>query len=377
MKKLFYLFVCAGFLSGCHVGHNSETLINNNQKSVNGIESSGFQTSNFGKYSNFNGVAYGDGIYVAVGNNGAISVSFDNGKSWSSVDSYASVNLNAVTFDNVGKKFYAVGNEGVIISSTNGIDWNSRTPLTPVINLLTVLAVDGNLFIGGQRGLVFEIDYRTGSVTLRGGLTAANVVSSGYDAKNGIMYIGNSDGSIQHKYISIWTTTQWTNPYYVSSSEITGVSFDSIDNVVLLSDSFGNVYWGGKFAWSAPLYTNFGKLSQIFYDIKSDSFLSVTNSGLAYSKDFNFWALTETGGVGYKNVLCNGEICVATGLNGLLRYSSSRDVNGIPQFLEPESVNFTKNGNEYSFVSLGALVYFYEEVYNYTSISSFCNVLSI
>lgn len=33
------------------------------------------------------------------------------------------------------------------------------------------------------------------------------------------------------------------------------------------------------------------------------------------------------------------------------------------------SVSFTKNGNEYSFVSLGALVYFYEEVYNYTSIS--------
>ncbi len=33
------------------------------------------------------------------------------------------------------------------------------------------------------------------------------------------------------------------------------------------------------------------------------------------------------------------------------------------------SVTFTKNGNEYSFVSIEALVYFYEEVYNYTAIS--------
>ncbi len=77
------------------------------------------------------GVAAGNGVFVAVGDHGTILRSTD-GRQWSIEDSGTAVMLHAVTFAN--GRFVAVGGEndangdyGVAVVSTNGVSWESVT----------------------------------------------------------------------------------------------------------------------------------------------------------------------------------------------------------------------------------------------------------
>ncbi len=284
-------------------------------------------------------------MYVAVGNNGMIAISSDNGRNWRFVDSHVSVNLNSVVFDSLNNKFYAVGNEGVVIYSLDANNWTSRIPLTPVVNLFTALSVDGNLFIGAEQGLVFEIEYPRDVVRLSGGATSADVVTSAYDSKNRVMYIGNSDGSVQHKYAAIWSSSQWTTPFYLlnANNPIVSLSYDEEDGILLASDIVGNVFLGTRFVWSSAVNIKHGGLSQVFYDKRSDKFIGVVESGgLAYSDDYNSWSYRGLGDTGYKEIKCNNVSCVMIGRNGMLMSASSRDDIQMPLLLLPESVYYDR-----------------------------------
>ena len=70
-----------------------------------------------------NGVTYGNGIFVAVGQLGTIMTSY-NGLEWQISTSGVDNNLSAVAFGN--GKFITVGNEGVILISSNGVNWTPR-----------------------------------------------------------------------------------------------------------------------------------------------------------------------------------------------------------------------------------------------------------
>src|SRR5690606_17790253 len=69
-----------------------------------------------------NGIVYGPGGYVIVGNNGAIAHS-TNGSTWTQVDSGETNNLRGVTYVDEMGLYVAVGNNGTIIVSENGKDW--------------------------------------------------------------------------------------------------------------------------------------------------------------------------------------------------------------------------------------------------------------
>ena len=63
------------------------------------------------------------GRWVAVGQYGVIYASTDNGANWVQRQSPVSTNLNAVTYDFFAAKFIAVGDNGVILESTNTTTW--------------------------------------------------------------------------------------------------------------------------------------------------------------------------------------------------------------------------------------------------------------
>lgn len=76
-------------------------------------------------YDQIMGVAYANGLFVAVGGSGNIIVSSDNGQSWGSSPVYnAGRALNAVTYG--GGYFYAVGSGGIIVKSSDGINWSTE-----------------------------------------------------------------------------------------------------------------------------------------------------------------------------------------------------------------------------------------------------------
>lgn len=72
------------------------------------------------------GVAFGDGVFVAVGNGGTILTSPD-GSAWTLRNSGASKRLRGITYNSAGRIFAAVGWGGTVLHSTDrGLTWTSN-----------------------------------------------------------------------------------------------------------------------------------------------------------------------------------------------------------------------------------------------------------
>ena len=69
------------------------------------------------------GISFGNGLFVTVGDDGTILTS-SNGKSWKQRISNTSKILRDVTYGN--RLFVTVGWKGTILTSSNGINWISR-----------------------------------------------------------------------------------------------------------------------------------------------------------------------------------------------------------------------------------------------------------
>ncbi len=71
------------------------------------------------------GITYYNGLYIAVGSNGAILTSANNGISWGAQSSGTTNQLNSIKCTNAG--CIVVGNNGTILMSINGYLWNSQS----------------------------------------------------------------------------------------------------------------------------------------------------------------------------------------------------------------------------------------------------------
>jgi hypothetical protein len=100
-----------------------------------------------GVVSNLNDAAYGDGIYVAVGDDGIIITSADNGDTWTE-SSYNSDNLNGVVYNPDNFVFVASGDNNTILSSYGGYVWGVSGNFDGSIDQ-TVYTVQGDAFTAG------------------------------------------------------------------------------------------------------------------------------------------------------------------------------------------------------------------------------------
>lgn len=76
-------------------------------------------------------VAFGNGRFVAVGSNGTI-VSSETGSDWIKRDSGVSVQMNRIVFS--GLEFVTIGESGTILTSADGIGWTaSNSPSTDAL----------------------------------------------------------------------------------------------------------------------------------------------------------------------------------------------------------------------------------------------------
>jgi hypothetical protein len=95
----------------------------------------------------FYDVAFGNNKFVAVGDSGKIVVSSDNGASWDNATSGVTVTLNAVHFNN--GVFTAGGRTGILItSSDNGTSWISRSSGTTSLHLNDLTSDGSGSIIG-------------------------------------------------------------------------------------------------------------------------------------------------------------------------------------------------------------------------------------
>jgi hypothetical protein len=85
----------------------------------------------------WNGLAFGNGVFVIVGDAGRTATSA-NGTSWTSSAVVSGAEFQSVAFASFANKFVAVGNAGGIYTSDNGSTW-VKNPFTGIqANLLTI-----------------------------------------------------------------------------------------------------------------------------------------------------------------------------------------------------------------------------------------------
>lgn len=167
------------------------------------------------------GVAHGDGMFVAVGDHGAILRSPDGGQ-WEPEDSGTVVPLNAVRYGN--GRFVAVGDEdrsnrdiGLVLVSTNGADWQRID--SKIFGPLQAVAYGTNTFVAvGNDGITTSpdgIDWQSQPVT--SSTTWLRVVAFG----NGVFVAGGDSGVI----LTSSDGLHWTAPLSGDTNYVTSLAF--------------------------------------------------------------------------------------------------------------------------------------------------------
>jgi len=146
-----------------------------------------------------NGVTYGNGTFVAVGEVGTILTSTD-GVTWDTKTSGTTQGLEGVTYGN--GTFIAVGGSGTILTSTDGVTWNTRTSET-TNHLYGVTNGNGTFVAVGGSGTI---------LTSSDGVTWSTRTSGTTQGLHGVTY-GNGTFVAVGWYGTILTSTDgvtWT-----------------------------------------------------------------------------------------------------------------------------------------------------------------------
>ncbi|MBF0466127.1 MAG: hypothetical protein HQK88_14190 [Nitrospirae bacterium] len=160
----------------------------------------------------FYGVAYAGNTYVAVGANGVIKTVTSNGipnyvtnySNWTTanVAGWTPQNLYRIAYDNATSTFFAVGESGTLLKSTNGTNW-SYTFMGSISNPLALYdIVRGDNYTGfvkyvmvGEAGTIYSsTDGNTW--TSRNSGTTANLNGVAYG--NNEFYVVGASGTLLH-----------------------------------------------------------------------------------------------------------------------------------------------------------------------------------
>jgi hypothetical protein len=122
------------------VGNNCTRYVSNNGS--NWIDYSRTGTTN----PNLKDVTYGNSIFVAVGTDGRIETSSDDGATWVTRTSGTTENLNGIVWNDTDNEFVVVGDNNTILKSSNGTTWTSSSLFTTDP---TIYNVQGDEFTAG------------------------------------------------------------------------------------------------------------------------------------------------------------------------------------------------------------------------------------
>jgi hypothetical protein len=135
------------------------------------------------------GVAYGAGLYVAVGTSGGIAIS-DDGAGWFVMDSGTSSTLNDIIFND--GVFVAVGASGTVLTSPNGMDW--APAVTGFTDTLNCVGYGDGTYVAVGTGGAMAISTNAVNWTKVSSGTTANLADVRYG--NGTFVVVGAGGTI-------------------------------------------------------------------------------------------------------------------------------------------------------------------------------------
>ncbi len=277
-------------------------------------------------------MAYGAGLYVAVGTGGQINTSPDL-VTWTARTSNVIQNLKSVCFG--GGSFAAVGDQGVVTTSPDGITWTSRTlGLTGTTDRIPTKVAYGNgkwVAMWNRSGTGAFVSY-TADIT--NWSTFATISVAGTSDATFELAFGNgvfvAAGRITNGYV--WRSTDGINwtvitpPGGAIGLEMGNVTFDSVLGVFLAKANPSSVL---KF------YTSTDGLGWTLTSVGTTYTVNTTEKTAAYNGVY--FCTFNTGQAAYTDDYVNGTIKACPGLGGLTTPTGFAVVNG-------NVVHFTASG---------------------------------
>lgn len=141
--------------------------------------------------NSLNAVAAGTGTFVAVGDSGTVLTSSDNGATWTAQVSGLAEHLRAIAFGN--GRFVAAGDGGTVTTSPDGITWTAAT--RPVTASLYGVAFGNGVFAAvGEMGTMLTSADNGATWTERNGGLSSNLWEIAYG--NGIFAALGDTGAL-------------------------------------------------------------------------------------------------------------------------------------------------------------------------------------
>jgi photosystem II stability/assembly factor-like uncharacterized protein len=257
-----------------------------------------------GASANFKAVCYGSGKYVAVGGDGAVFTS-PNGADWTEQESDFSGYLYAVIY--AGENFVACGDNKKIITSPNGIQWTSVSigddgALTGLAAIETtlVLAGYGDLWISKRTIEVFGTpqyfdsgeDAKLLDLSIIDYFEKAGYV--GLDIYDSVDPAARLSVSINHR---TGTDNYWRNPVrclYHIMTEMAGLPAGWFDR---------STDWSGALTWDFASWIMESRFTTIrIKDAKTLKDFAQAMCGLCGGKIFNGWGVNPAGTPNTRNI---------------------------------------------------------------------------
>lgn len=174
---------------------------------------------------NLNGIAYGGGKYVAVGENGT-AVSSSDLILWTVATTGTTNHLEAIIFD--GAKFVAVGESGTVLTSDGGTSWAVQS--AGITNGLKSVAYGGGRYVAvGTYGTTLSSTNGTNWIKHTSDFNHFEAVTYGNSlfvavGENGLIWRSSSG-------------TNWTSSVYETSLTLKAVSYNSAGFFIAAGES--------------------------------------------------------------------------------------------------------------------------------------------
>ncbi|PWK13487.1 cadherin-like beta sandwich domain-containing protein [Tumebacillus permanentifrigoris] len=280
-------------------------------------------TKTTGVTNDINGVAYGNGLWIAAGSASELSKSADGGSTWTKQAVVGGTSFYAVVY--TGSQWVLVGESGAIFTSTDGTNWTSRSSTTSN-TLWGVTSGGGKIVAVGANGtVVTSVDGVTWTSTSLGSSTLYAVKYAG-----GMFLTSGGAG----KLFTSANGTSWTNQATGTANDLNGIAFANglyvvAGDKILLTSTDGS-------AWTTRTLP-VGASTQTLYGVSygGNKFVAVgAGDTIVSSTDGVTWSLetSSSAGTTLLGASSGGGKWVTVGTSGFLQtqaMSSNANLSGL------------------------------------------------
>jgi uncharacterized delta-60 repeat protein len=280
------------------------------------------------------GICYASGIYAAVGENGTIITSPD-GVTWTKQTSGTTLWLTSISFGN--GLFIAVGDKGVILTSPNGINWITRKSTGERIN--AVAYGNGVYLAVGETGDIWtSADGITWAYRNAGSIGGTSTQLRGLIYVAPKFYISGANGSLQWSYDG-----SISNKLYSGTTDFIECIAYGRNQLVATGANGLSTSSSNGFKWNAKTIDAGYRRGVAFWN---NQFIAVDNSGaIATSFEGKGWITKAT--KSKQNLIAitgNDTGAVAVGFGGTIIYSPAAKSAPIVQS-QPSDLTEAVGGN--------------------------------